>query len=873
MSGTGFSYAQAARGQPTAPGATAASPSTAASQTSAQEKGGETLKSAISSLIVDSSSPSTDSAKLNGTSPSSKPASDLPASPATSSTLIGTTAESSSNFSFDEGASSLANADKPARAAATDARSPPSDDVPRKGGRKSKAASKNADKDTATTTNGDAPKEAEADVPKIELAPAPVPAVNIWSQRMIQHAAKAKPQTAATTKSASATASRPAASAAPANGTKGKDGKKSASGADTTDTNGTSGKAANRRANDTTRPGAEQTRRNAPRGARGADKDDKLATGNRDSLPSVHDATSWPTPESSAVTDDTKTKAATDKPDAADKDAADESSSKNRKKGWVQIPFVPTVNFQTPIPTARSAKPKPSARAPRDPASRNGTSNAAAADKSASAAASPVDNKQSSDARETTKDAAGSATQASRQSNAQNAAPSKRAAAEQANGHPRETRKPLPASLPEKPKEALAGQHQGQAPKAAHTANGEFNGQSHQASHHSHGERRGPYAPKGGEHKDGHPHSSRLDQRGERPGRGGFRGGRGGGPQNQHMGHSYQPNGRVGSGASHSSSSNLPPTAAPFNPPSHQLPPSQHFYGNSPGAPRHNGRASGRPQTTPQPPVSYGGRPQHRMYMPHSANMVPAEYQAQPFSFPSFNPYMDNELLHGLVLQVDYYFSVDNLCKDFFLRKQMNDQGFVPLATIAQFKRMSELAPSLDFIRAACEQSENLDYVVDQEQNEWIRSRQHWSTFVLVADERNEDARKPGPDMRTSYFRSAHSRPHQPYGHSMMAGGYPPMQQAMYNPNAYPVNGQDMHYNGGHNGHADFVPQASSNGEPNGRSHKGADSQLSASVPDFSPGGAVRGGGAPMTLEDYQTNPDEQVEKMVVAPKADSESR
>ena len=329
----------------------------------------------------------------------------------------------------------------------------------------------------------------------------------------------------------------------------------------------------------------------------------------------------------------------------------------------------------------------------------------------------------------------------------------------------------------------------------------------------------------------------------------------------------------------------LPPTAAPFNPHNQQF-----LYGNAHNSVRMGSRNTSRAaQLSSQGPASYNSRLQNGVgnnstrlhgHPSHGAPSGPAEYQMQPYTFSAFNPYMDADLLHGLTLQVDYYFSLDNLVKDVFLRRKMNDQGFVPLSVIAKFKRMSELAPSVDFIRAACEQSENLDYVVDQEQNEWVRSRYLWNSFLLPHDDRDEEARKPGPDLRTVLFRST-QRPYQAaYMHPMMNGTYPAMQQqVMYAQAAYPVNGnevmyqqqQQQHENGVHAEYTSPISGSSvaAGAELKGRAHRSGESQLSAAVPDFSPGGQS---GAPTTLEDYQTYPDEQVDKLVVMVSIDAES-
>lgn len=54
-----------------------------------------------------------------------------------------------------------------------------------------------------------------------------------------------------------------------------------------------------------------------------------------------------------------------------------------------------------------------------------------------------------------------------------------------------------------------------------------------------------------------------------------------------------------------------------------------------------------------------------------------------------------------LVAQLNYYFSVENLCKDLFLRRNMDDNGFVPISFIAGFNRIRALAQSADIVAQA----------------------------------------------------------------------------------------------------------------------------------------------------------------------------
>lgn len=94
----------------------------------------------------------------------------------------------------------------------------------------------------------------------------------------------------------------------------------------------------------------------------------------------------------------------------------------------------------------------------------------------------------------------------------------------------------------------------------------------------------------------------------------------------------------------------------------------------------------------------------------------------------------ENEEFNRLLKQIKYYFSVENLCKDMFLRKQMNDEGFIPVALIKGFGRVRTLTNG---------QSDMVDQVIDQiaeiekreiegdEGNYEVRIRNGWEKWVL----------------------------------------------------------------------------------------------------------------------------------------------
>ncbi|KAG1468569.1 hypothetical protein G6F56_003759 [Rhizopus delemar] len=78
--------------------------------------------------------------------------------------------------------------------------------------------------------------------------------------------------------------------------------------------------------------------------------------------------------------------------------------------------------------------------------------------------------------------------------------------------------------------------------------------------------------------------------------------------------------------------------------------------------------------------------------------------------------------------QIEYYFSIDNLCKDLFLRKQMDANGFVDVSFVAEFNRVKGLTTDLDLIREALDGSKIIERNGDK-----LRKREGWETWILPA--------------------------------------------------------------------------------------------------------------------------------------------
>ena len=98
-----------------------------------------------------------------------------------------------------------------------------------------------------------------------------------------------------------------------------------------------------------------------------------------------------------------------------------------------------------------------------------------------------------------------------------------------------------------------------------------------------------------------------------------------------------------------------------------------------------------------------------------------------------------------LTVYREYYFSVDNLCKDMFLRKHMDSQGFVFLSVISDFNRIRQLTTDLEIIRSVCYQSQNIEYKIGADGRDRLRRRDGWETWILPLKDRDRSVQNDGP--------------------------------------------------------------------------------------------------------------------------------
>lgn len=175
-----------------------------------------------------------------------------------------------------------------------------------------------------------------------------------------------------------------------------------------------------------------------------------------------------------------------------------------------------------------------------------------------------------------------------------------------------------------------------------------------------------------------------------------------------------------------------------------------------------NSRNNPRSQSIPMGMVMPGYYPEmsgmSQNLSPTNAEMSVYGYQNQipmPSGLMSAMPYnepLNSYAVISLVMrQIEYYFSVDNLCKDMFLRKHMDSQGYVPLHVIASFRRIKTLVDdntAYDTLRFVCQQLKSIELLSGGQGEDYIRRRENWTDFVLPMNERIKDAQHEGPTIR-----------------------------------------------------------------------------------------------------------------------------
>ncbi|CAK7334175.1 unnamed protein product [Dovyalis caffra] len=109
--------------------------------------------------------------------------------------------------------------------------------------------------------------------------------------------------------------------------------------------------------------------------------------------------------------------------------------------------------------------------------------------------------------------------------------------------------------------------------------------------------------------------------------------------------------------------------------------------------------------------------------------------------FPS-DPQLHIKILH----QIDYYFSNENLCKDIYLRKNMDDQGWVSIKLIASFNKVSLLTDNIQLILDAIRNSS-----VVEVQGQKVRKRNDWMRWIMTTPTQFPNVSSPESGEKSSH--------------------------------------------------------------------------------------------------------------------------
>lgn len=611
-----------------------------------------------------------------------------------------------------------------------------------------------------------APAEPEKEVIPVKLFEAPPPAVNIWQQR----AAAAKAKQPASSPSPLATAES-SGKAAPETSTK----KVGAEDAQSSERVRSPAKFA-----DGSRTSTDQGARRNPRGSR--EKGEPSLSHN---TPAVGDTSMWPTPETAATADDEKRSKSVSDAEQSSKEKQDDSAQPKtirQKRDWKKVDITPTVIFNTPMPQPRTMnKARGGSQAGRNSVSRGHITSASVSNEKPQAPASEPP-----------------ASKDEPQSKPREDAPPRN------NSIPAEKVKKFSVDHQSTRKQSMPALNRGEYPPAS--KNDAPRVSKNDSSHTFPTRGEGQDSRKEGNFS-GHKENSKPRRGAHGNGRGGHNGGQ------APYGQPFMTNGHNPRSSTYS-----PPN---FTPSGH---PSSGYGGSGRGGRRpvsmsngYKGPSNGAPKMHVQPPMAseYGQFP---------------PYGHAPYSpYAGFNPeYLS--LMHAtLKSQIEYYFSKENLPKDLFLKSKMDAQGFVPIDVIGNFPRIRQISgQNLDFVREACADSQDIDYVLG-DGKELLRRREGWQKYLVPEDNKKEQIRAPGPSnlvfrsKHSLHLNSAYQQQQQPLPHS-----YNPMSPSAYGP-SYSA---DM-YAGYMNGPG-FPPVINSatlvNGQPTGE-----DTGLNAAVPEFSP--------------------------------------
>lgn len=128
--------------------------------------------------------------------------------------------------------------------------------------------------------------------------------------------------------------------------------------------------------------------------------------------------------------------------------------------------------------------------------------------------------------------------------------------------------------------------------------------------------------------------------------------------------------------------------------------------------------------------MPYYVMPSPNMNAPAQAFGMPAAPQgavAQPP--PVLTPADRANIMGQVQKQIEYYFGMENLLKDVYLRKHMTDEGWVPIQLLQSFRRIQTMTTDLTIMLEAISTSQIVEL---NPQNTHIRLRNEWPRWILA---------------------------------------------------------------------------------------------------------------------------------------------
>ncbi|XP_057441492.1 la-related protein 1A isoform X1 [Lotus japonicus] len=119
----------------------------------------------------------------------------------------------------------------------------------------------------------------------------------------------------------------------------------------------------------------------------------------------------------------------------------------------------------------------------------------------------------------------------------------------------------------------------------------------------------------------------------------------------------------------------------------------------------------------PMPPPGSIRGPHPRHFVSYPVNPTPQPMPPETLA-----------LRTSIIKQIEYYFSDENLQNDRYLISLMDEQGWVPISTVAGFKRVKRMSSDIAFIIDALQSSNTVEVQGDK-----IRKSNDWSKWIQVS--------------------------------------------------------------------------------------------------------------------------------------------